>query len=313
MKKQQLLLAGLLATSVFLWSCSRPGEIDSDKPLNPAHGDVYSWMHRISVNRDLSYGDEPEQRLDLYLQGTWTGEPTFFERAPDRRPTLLFIHGGGWVVRDRSPEPFFYPFVERGWHVVSMTYRLGPGTAPLAVDDAVCTLKWISQNASEYRFDLDKVVVAGVSAGGHLSLMAGILGSRPGHACYPGNNFRVHSVINWFGITDIEAIEEFLAAADPEFGNYALAWIGDESGLAQISAAYSPVNVLDQQSPPVLTIHGTRDQVVPFDQAVVLHERLGALGIRNELLSLEGGTHAGFTDAQFGQAFTAMLEFVETN
>lgn len=191
MKKQQFLLALVLATSVLLWSCSPPGEIHSDKPSSPAHGDVYSWMHRISVNRDLPYGDEPEQRLDLYLQGTWTGEPTFFERAPDRRPTLLFIHGGGWVVRDRTPEPFFYPFVEQGWHVVSITYRLGPGTAPLAVDDAVCALKWISQNAEEYRFELDKVVVAGVSAGGHLSLMAGILGSRPGHACYPGNNFRV--------------------------------------------------------------------------------------------------------------------------
>lgn len=313
MKKRQFLLAGLVVSSVYLSSCSHIGQIDPDEPSRPADGDLYSWMHRFSVTRDLSYGDEPEQRLDLYLQGTWTGEPTFFDRAADRRPTLLFIHGGGWVVRDRRPEPWLYPFIEQGWHVVSMTYRLGPGTAPLAVDDAVCALKWISQNAGEYGFDIDKVVVAGVSAGSHLSLMAGILGSRPGHACYPGNGFRVHSVINWLGIADIEAVEEFLAAADPEFGNYALAWIGDEDRVARISAAYSPVNALDEQSPPVLTIHGTKDQVVPFDQAVVLHERLAALGIRNELLSLDGGTHGGFTDAQFGRAFAAMLEFVDTN
>lgn len=267
-------------------------------------------MHHFVVNRDLSYGDAPEQRLDLYLQGDWTGEPTFFERAPDRRPTLLFIHGGGWVVRDRRPEPLFYPFLEQGWHVVSMTYRLGPGTAPLAVDDAVCALQWITRSAGEYGFDLDKVVVAGVSAGGHLALMTGTLGSRQGHACYPGNDFRVHSIINWFGITDIEAVERFLAAANPVFGNYALAWIGDESRVAEISATYSPVNVVDERSPPVLTIHGTQDQVVPFNQAVALHRRLEALGVRNELLSLEGGTHAGFTDAQFRQAFGAMLEFV---
>jgi len=312
-KKQRFLSGGLLATSVLLWSCSHVPQIDSDKPSGPVAGDVFSWMHRVAVVRDVSYGDEPEQRLDLYLQGAWAGEPTFFERAPDRRPTLLFIHGGGWVVRDRRPEPWFYPFVERGWHVVSMTYRLGPGTAPLAVDDAVCALKWITQNEGEYGFDLDKVAVAGVSAGGHLSLMAGILGSRPGHACYPGDKFRVHSIINWIGITDIEAVEKFLAAAKPVFGNYALAWIGDESRLAEISAAYSPVNVVDGQSPPVLTIHGTKDQVVPFEQAVVLHKRLDALGIRNELLSLEAGTHGGFTEVQFGQAFTAMLEFVGTN
>lgn len=313
MKKQQFLLAGLLATSVLLWSWARSGEVDSDKPLASTAGDRYSWMQRFSVNRDLPYGDKPEQRLDLYQQGTWTGEPTFFELAPDSRPTLLFIHGGGWVVRDRRPEAWFYPFVEQGWHVISMTYRLGPGTAPLAVDDAVCALKWIVQNAREYRFDLDRVVVAGVSAGGHLSLMAGILGSRPGHSCYPGNSFRVHSIINWSGITDIEAVEGFLAAADPVFGNYASAWIGDKSRVAEVSTAYSPVNVLDAQSPPVLTIHGTEDQVVPFDQAVALHEKLETLGIRNQLLSLEGGTHAGFMDGQFDHAFTAMLEFVETN
>ncbi|MGB5447551.1 MAG: alpha/beta hydrolase [Woeseiaceae bacterium] len=313
MKNLQFLLAGLLATSVSLWSCSRPAEIESATPSKPEAGGTYSWMHRITVNRDVPYGDTLEQRLDLYLQGSWTGEPTFFELAPGRRPTLLFIHGGGWVARDRRPEPWFYPFVEQGWHVVNMTYRLGHGTAPLAVDDAVCALKWITQNANEHRFDLDKVVVAGVSAGGHLALMSGILGSRPGHDCYPGNDFRVQSIINWFGITDIEAVEEFLAAADPEFGNYALAWIGDESRVAQISAAYSPVNILDEQSPPVLTLHGTKDQVVPFAQAVALHDRLETLGIRNELLSLEGGTHAGFTDTQFDRAFTAMLEFVATN
>jgi acetyl esterase/lipase len=314
--KQGFRVAGLFAISIIsilVWSCSRAGDIESDRSIGLGDGDRYAWMHRVAVNRDLPYGDDPQQRLDLYLQGTFTGEPTFFERANDVRPTLLFIHGGGWVVRDRRPEPWVYPFVEQGWHVVSMTYRLGPGTAPLAVDDAVCALDWIAQNAGQYGFDLDRVVVAGVSAGGHLALMAGILGSRPGHACYPGPGFRVHSIVNWFGITDIEAVEGFLAAANPVFGNYALAWIGDTARVAQISAAYSPVNVVDQQTPPVLTIHGTDDAVVPFDQAVVLHEKLDALGIRNELLSLEGGIHAGFTDAQFSQAFAAMLEFVETS
>jgi acetyl esterase/lipase len=313
MKKQHFRLAGLVAVSVFLWACSRPGEFEPEQLSGSADGVPDSWMHRVAVTRDLHYGDDPQQRIDLYLQGTWTGEPTFFERARDRRPTLLFIHGGGWVVRDRRPEPFSYPFVKQGWHVVSMTYRLGPGTAPLAVDDAVCALDWVTENAEQYGFDLDKVVVSGVSAGGHLSLTTGILGSRPGHACYPGNDFRVHSVINWFGITDIAAIEEFLAAADPEFGNYALSWIGDKSRVPQVSAAYSPVNMLDGRSPPVLTIHGTDDAVVPFEQAVALHEKLEALGIRNELLPLDGGTHAGFSDEQFSQAFNAMLEFVDTD
>ena len=313
MRLQQFRRAGVLVASALLCSCSHLGQPGPAGPASQAGVDAYAWMQHLAVRRDLPYGEDPQQRLDLYLQGTWTGEPTFFERAREPRPTLLFIHGGGWVGRDRRPEPWIYPFIAQGWHVVSMTYRLGAGTAPLAVDDAVCALNWIAGNAEQYGFRLDRVAVAGVSAGGHLSLAAGILGSRPGHACYPGNGFRVHSVVNWFGITDIAAVESFLAAAQPVFGNYALAWIGDKSRVSEISAAYSPLNMLDAQSPPVLTIHGTQDAVVPFSQAVALHDRLTALGIRNRLLALDGGTHAGFTDQQFRTAYAAMLEFVDAD
>ena len=59
-----------------------------------------------------------------------------------------------------------------------MTYRVGSGTAPAAVDDAVCALNWIVENADRLDFGLDKVVVVGVSAGGHLALTTGTFGSR---------------------------------------------------------------------------------------------------------------------------------------
>jgi acetyl esterase/lipase len=153
------------------------------------------------------------------------------------------------------------------------------------------------------------VVVAGISAGGHLALTTGVLGSRPGHRCYPADGFRVKAVVNWLGITDIAAIEDHLAATEPAFGNYALAWIGDKARVADISRTYSPVNLVDGQTPPVLTIHGTDDTVVRYWQAVALHQRLDALRVRNELLPLEGGTHAGFSDAQFSAAITRMLDF----
>lgn len=302
---------GVIFLCPLLWSCASAPEDGSREPVVATQASTARWMHHTSVARDIPYGEAAEQTLDLYLNGTWTGEPNFFERAPNPLPTLLFIHGGGWVVRDRSPEAWFLPFVEHGWHVINMTYRLGPGTAPAAVDDAVCALNWVVRNAEKYGFDTEHIVVAGVSAGGHLSLTTGIFGSQPGHDCYPGNDFRVHAVVNWFGITDIAAVSSFLDANPPYFGNYAQAWIGDESRLADISAAYSPIHLVNADSPPVLTIHGTDDVIVPYDQAVVLHEKLQELGFRNRLLSLEGGTHAGFTDAQFLEAFEAMLTFVE--
>lgn len=296
--KRVIAWATLIGLCPVLLTCAAPAE--------PGTGE---GAGSFSVTRDIAYGDDPEQRLDLYLQGSRVGES--FRRAPDPRPTLLFIHGGGWLRRDSRPESLILPFVEQGWHALGMTYRLGPGTAPAAVDDGVCALGWVVRNADRFGFDLEKIVVTGLSAGGHLSLTSGILGSRPGHECSPGNGFRVHSVINWYGITDIEAVESFLAVSNPD-SNYALAWIGGESRVTEISAGYSPVHLVGADSPPVLTIHGTDDSVVPHDQAVVLHGRLDELGIRNRLLSVPGGTHGGFTDAQFQQAFAAAFAFVDT-
>ena len=300
-----LSLAALLALTAPLIACNAPSGDTTAETRTP---DSF-WSHRVAVGHNVPYGDDPRQTLDLFRQGSWVGEPVFFDGPEEARPTLLFIHGGGWIIADRRPEPLFYPFLERGWHVVSMTYRVGPGTAPVAADDAVCALNWIARNADLLKFDLDRIVVAGVSAGGHLALTTGTLGSRPGHDCYPGDDFRVHAVINWFGITDIEAVATFLDTQAHDFGNYARSWVGEKS-MAEISAAYSPVHLIDANSPPVLTIHGTDDAVVPHSQAVALHDRLDELGVRNELLSLQGGTHAGFTDAQFQTAFERMLDFV---
>jgi acetyl esterase/lipase len=263
------------------------------------------------MTEDVEYGEDPAQKLDLYLQGSWVGEPTFFERDPDPRPTLLFIHGGGWISLDKTgQDPWFLPFVERGWHVVNTNYRLGPGTAPAAVDDSVCALRWVVDHAAEYGFDLDRVVVSGGSAGGHLALVTGILGSRDGHVCSPGNGFRVGAVVNWYGITDIEAVEAFLAETLPE-DNYARSWAGDPARIPELSHRYSPLELVDASSPPVLTIHGEDDSVVPHEQAVTLHARLAELGVRQELLSMPGGRHVGFTEEQFQQAFGGIFAFLD--
>lgn len=309
--KQVLLSACLFAAALLLAACSDSGDEPAKTASASAPGSDDAWLYHYAVQRDIPYGDDPQQRFDIYAQGDWVGEPTFFQRAPEPRPTLLFIHGGGWMARDRGPEVWVLPFIREGWHVFTITYRLGSGAAPLAVDDAMCALNLIASNAEAFGVDRDRIVVAGASAGGHLSLTTGILGSRPGHECYPGDDFRVRAVINWFGITDIRAIEEHLARLKPAYGNFALQWIGDRSRVAEISAGYSPVNLVDATTPPVLTIHGMEDTVVPYSQAVALQAKLDELGIRNTLLSLAGSNHAGFSDAQFEEAFAKMLEFVD--
>jgi acetyl esterase/lipase len=100
----------------------------------------------------------------------------------------------------------FLPYLETGWSVVNVEYRLARvSLAPAAVEDCRCALRWVIRNAKQYNFDTNKIVVTGHSAGGHLALTTGILPASAGldRQC-PGNEeLKVAAIVNWFGITDV--------------------------------------------------------------------------------------------------------------
>jgi len=263
------------------------------------------WSHRVSVRDNVAYGDDPAQVADVYTIGKSLGEPPWFEPAAEPRPTLIWIHGGGWIAGDKATSfPQTLPYLERGWHVVNINYRQGPGTAPQAVDDAVCAYKWVVDRAQETGRS-ERFVVSGDSAGGHLALMVGLLNATGDHPCRA--DIAPSAVVNWFGISNIQSVEEFLAESQSPVGNYALSWIGGKSRVANISSRYSPLFLITDDAPPIITIHGTADEIVPYEQAQELHS---ALNTRNRLVTLEGGTHGGFTEAQSQEAMTAIFEFL---
>jgi dipeptidyl aminopeptidase/acylaminoacyl peptidase len=116
-------------------------------------------------------------------------------------------------------------------------------------------------------------------------------------------------VVNWYGITDIEMVDEYLNTRDAN-RNYARAWAGTAQKIAEVSAAYSPLYLISDQAPPIISIHGTNDTVVPYEQGEALH---ASLNTPNELVTLAGGTHGGFTDAQHIEAFTRIFAFIDAH
>lgn len=273
----------------------------------PAFGEGF-WGHRVRISTDVAYGEDSAQVADVYTQGQRLQEPARFAPSDKPRPTLLWIHGGGWVAGDKRGQfPRTVHFLERGWDVVNINYRQGPGTAPLAVDDALCAYKWTVERARQMGASPDRIVVSGASAGGHLALMVGLLNSTGNHPCRVDTP--PQAIVNWFGITDIETVESFLAQNRPD-GNYALSWIGAKNRVGRISTDYSPISFITDDAPPIITIHGTADSIVPFEQAEALHS---ALKTPNRLVSLPGGLHGGFSDAQYQQAMAAIFEFLAEN
>jgi acetyl esterase/lipase len=269
------------------------------------------WAHHFSQAHDVAYGNGEDQKLDIYSQGEWIGEPTYWKSDTLLHPTLVYIHGGGWLGGTKDQiTPFIIPFLEKGYNVVTVEYTRKAGTAPQAIDDCMLALKWLSRNYKSYNIDKDKIVISGESAGGHLALITAMLNTNPGsHPDYCGDSLHFAAVVNWYGVTDIKAIDEYCRKTDPAT-SFAGIWAGSPARLDTIAAQYSPVNRVTPQTPPVITIQGTKDSVVPPEQATALHKKLLEAGVRNELVKIEYGKHLGFTDEGFKLAYTRVFAFL---
>jgi dipeptidyl aminopeptidase/acylaminoacyl peptidase len=66
--------------------------------------------------------------------------------------------------------------------------------------------------------------------------------------------------------------------------------------------------LVSEATPPIITVHGDQDSVVPYEQATALHE---SLSTTNRLVTMQGGNHSGFTDKQYQDAYRAIFEFLD--
>ena len=146
----------------------------NNRALVPEHGAHFArWAADSAAARrdtphheDLRYGDGPNETLDIFPGGG---------RA-DR--VLFFIHGGYWRSLDKSDHSFVAPpFVQRGVCVVVPNYALCPGTPeqpvtiPMIALQTARALAWTWRHVAQYGGDPRRIVVAGHSAGGHLTAM----------------------------------------------------------------------------------------------------------------------------------------------
>ena len=249
---------------------------------------------------EISYGSNEKQRIDLY-KGT-----------SDK--VLVWIHGGGWLYGDRRAERWIKRFQNhfidhQDFNVYMVGYRVGEATAPNAVDDVICAYKKIISDASLRNLSTDDIVVAGASAGGHLALMVGLSTNYENKEC--AEEISPKAIINIFGITEIKETSKFLD--ETKFfkaSNYVKGWIGPDSSLDEISDILSPINLLDEIDLNVLTIHGTKDRWVPYNQAVLLDQKLGE---QHQLLTIDGGGHYYFSDEEDEIIRQTISSFLKSN
>jgi acetyl esterase/lipase len=264
--------------------------------------------HAYDVNSSITYGvaNNFELKLDVYHS----------REAKTPTPVVMMIHGGGWLVSNKDDYVLTaVPYLMMGFAVVNVEYRPGKiSLAPAAVEDCQCALRWIARHAKDYNFDLEKVILTGPSAGGHLALTTGMIPSSAGFAnecAYQGDpkipDPKVAAIINLFGITDVADLLQ-----GPNLRTYAVSWMGSASGRDDLARRISPISYVRPGLPPILTVHGDADKVVPYSQAVRLHDALTKARVRNQLLTIPGGGHGRLTAEQDLLAFETTRSFLES-
>lgn len=273
-------------------------------------------LTRYDVHPNIVYhtSNNFQDKLDVYTPRD-TKQPT---------PVVVQIHGGGWIEGTKEEVALeLLPFMQLGYSAVNVEYRLGRASlAPAAVVDCRCALHWVFANAKKYNFDVNRVVLTGGSAGGHLALATGMLTPAAGfdRECYVGSDDvwtreggtgadpKVAAIVNFFGITDV--LDELHG---PNTKGYAVVWVGDQPNADEVARRVSPINMVSKDNPPIITIHGDRDELVPYSQAVRLRDSLTKAGVPNQLYTVKGGGHGGFSLQEETDIWATIRQFLNQN
>lgn len=257
------------------------------------------FPYRIVSNITYLTANNFDAKLDVYSRMD----------ASEPQPTLIWIHGGGWTGGNKESQIFsLLPYMEMGWNVVNVEYRLARvSLAPAAVEDCLCALRWVIGNAKQYGFDTNKLVVSGGSAGGHLALTTAMIPASAGldRQCPGTEQLKVAAVVDWYGITDVADLLDGV-----NIKTYAVQWLGSMPNRVDVAKRVSPLTYVRSGLPPIISIQGDADPVVPYSHSVRLQQALKQAGVDGELVTIPGGKHGGFTRAENQKAYAAIKAFL---
>ena len=246
-----------------------------------------------TIEANIAYDQYPQTVLDVLVPKA---------PAKEKRPAVIAIHGGGWVGGSRAAFlERVLPWVQAGFVLVNVDYRVASvAPAPAAANDALKAAEWFRKNAKRWNVDPKRIVVTGGSAGGHLALVVG-LAPKSAHL---GTGGEVAAVVNFYGITDVEDM-----LAGPNKRDFATTWIKNTSDAADLARRLSPIGYVRKDVPPVLSVHGTADETVPYEHGVSLTKALRDAGADAEMISVSGGKHP-LTMEEMNKVYPQVWDFL---
>lgn len=237
---------------------------------------VHEGITKIS---DIDYfGDGDKYHLlDVYLP-----------EGEEKMPTIINIHGGGWVYGDKTNEYAFHGsrLATKGFTVVNPNYRLAPKNAhPAQLEDIFAVLRWVYENAEKYRIDLDNIFIEGDSAGAQLAALTACILTNPdlGAKYSFTSPVKIRALGLCCGAMDFDEMLSKKGLEGWEYRQILGAFLGKRN--PKKSKNYKDVLVfehLTEAFPPSFLMSVGKDGLHPH--TLKLREMLDSLGVENQLL-----------------------------
>lgn len=252
---------------------------------------------------DVVYGKGGDVELKLNI-----GRP---KDAAGPLPCVVFIHGGGWAAGNKNMHNAqVHDFVQKGYVSATVHYRFAPKHVfPAQVEDVKCAIRFLRANAEKYGIDKARIGAVGFSAGAHLSMMLGTMDKDDGlegEGGNPGESSKVNAVVAFFGPTDFQTddwpqvtvliLEGFLG--------------GKKADKADAFKKASPITYVNAGDAPTLILQGTKDVLVPWQQATAMGEALTRAGVYGRVDLILGGGH-GWDGPELRRTADATVAFLD--
>jgi len=217
---------------------------------------------------NLAYGNDSLQKLDVYLPAG---------RNLQESKVIILIHGGGWSQGDKADLRLYVDTLKRrlpDYAIFNINYRLATGATnlfPTQENDVKAAIEFIHSKRAEF-YLTDKYVLLGASAGAHLALL---------HAYKNIIPVRIKAVVDFYGPTELVSLyNDPLNPLIPLLLTQVTG--GSPSTHAFMYQQSSPVNFVNNQTPPTMILQGGLDILVSPSQAVLLKNTLDANAVFNQ-------------------------------
>jgi acetyl esterase/lipase len=215
----------------------------------------------------------------------------------DRRPVMLQVHGGGWVIGDKREQgiPLLRHLAANGWVGVNANYRLSPmATFPDHLIDLKAAIAWIREHADELGGDPDYICVTGGSAGGHLAALVGLTANDPEYQ--PGFEHvdtTMRAAVPIYGVYDwTNRLGTWTDEAITRFFQPIIVKRFFDTEREEFEKA-SPIDRVRPDAPPFFVVHGDRDTLAPVEDARFFVERMREVSQQPVLYAeMQGAQHA---------------------